>query len=133
MSTVKTTIKTDVCSYSEYRIYPGRGRKFVARDGRVSTFLNQKCASLFHQKIKAVKLKWSVGWRRMNKKLTNQGTTTKRRARKTVRLHKAIEGLSLDDIKQKRAQYQQASATAQKAALTEAKARQQKRKQVNKK
>ncbi|KAF7456073.1 ribosomal protein RPL24 [Cryptosporidium felis] len=133
MSTVKTTIKTDLCSFSEYRIYPGRGRKFVARDGRVSTFLNQKCASLFHQKIKPVKLKWSIGWRRMNKKLTSQSSGSKRRNRKTVRLHKAIEGLSLDDIKQKRAQYQQASGAAQKAALSEAKARQQKKKQLNKK
>lgn len=133
MSTVKTTIKTELCSFSDYRIYPGRGRKFVARDGRVSTFLNQKCASLFHQKIKPVKLKWSIGWRRMNKKLTNQGTTSKRRNRKTVRIHKAIEGLSLDDIKQKRAQNQNNSGVAQKAALSEAKARQQKKKQSNRK
>ncbi|KAL7068416.1 putative 60S ribosomal protein L24 [Cryptosporidium serpentis] len=127
MSTVKTTIKTDLCSFSEYRIYPGRGRKFVARDGRVSTFLNQKCNSLFQQRIKPVKLTWTVGWRRMNKKLTSQEFSAKKRSRRTVRLQKAIEGLSLDDIKKKRAQHQQVSGSAQKAALSEAKARQQKK------
>lgn len=27
-------IKTDLCSYTEYRIYPGKGQKFVAKDGK---------------------------------------------------------------------------------------------------
>eukprot|EP00442_Polarella_glacialis_P040992 CAMPEP_0115152878 /NCGR_PEP_ID=MMETSP0227-20121206/66403_1 /TAXON_ID=89957 /ORGANISM="Polarella glacialis, Strain CCMP 1383" /LENGTH=43 /DNA_ID= /DNA_START= /DNA_END= /DNA_ORIENTATION= len=41
-------IKTDLCHYTEYRIYPGHGMKSVAKDG--------KADSLFHQRIKPVKL-----------------------------------------------------------------------------
>jgi len=51
-------IKTDLCAYTEYRIYPGRGQRFVAKDGKVSFFINSKADSLFHQRIKAVKLRW---------------------------------------------------------------------------
>lgn len=61
-------VKTDSCNYTEYKIYPGRGQKFVAKDGKVSFFITAKADSLFHQKIKAVKLTWSQAWRRMNKK-----------------------------------------------------------------
>eukprot|EP00421_Protoceratium_reticulatum_P018505 CAMPEP_0168394352 /NCGR_PEP_ID=MMETSP0228-20121227/19487_1 /TAXON_ID=133427 /ORGANISM="Protoceratium reticulatum, Strain CCCM 535 (=CCMP 1889)" /LENGTH=48 /DNA_ID= /DNA_START= /DNA_END= /DNA_ORIENTATION= len=45
-------IKTDLCAYSEYRIYPGHGQRFVARDGKMSFFINAKVDSLFHQRIK---------------------------------------------------------------------------------
>jgi len=33
-------IKTELCSFSEYRIYPGHGRRYVAKDGRLHIFLN---------------------------------------------------------------------------------------------
>jgi large subunit ribosomal protein L24e len=35
-------IKTELCIYSEWKIYPGRGQKFVAKDGRSSLFLSKK-------------------------------------------------------------------------------------------
>ena len=40
-------VKTEPCSFSEYRIYPGRGKKFVAKDGRIFTFISTKVLSLF--------------------------------------------------------------------------------------
>eukprot|EP00408_Alexandrium_pacificum_P068586 CAMPEP_0171169846 /NCGR_PEP_ID=MMETSP0790-20130122/8417_1 /TAXON_ID=2925 /ORGANISM="Alexandrium catenella, Strain OF101" /LENGTH=56 /DNA_ID=CAMNT_0011634691 /DNA_START=90 /DNA_END=256 /DNA_ORIENTATION=- len=52
-------IKTDLCSYTEYRIYPGGGQRYVARDGKVSFFISKKAESLFHQRIKPVKLRWT--------------------------------------------------------------------------
>lgn len=61
-------VKTDPCAYTEYKIYPGRGQKFVAKDGKITFFISAKADSLWHQKIKAVKLTWSQAWRRMNKK-----------------------------------------------------------------
>ena len=95
--------KTDPCVFSEYRIYPGRGKKFVAKDGKIYYFISAKTASLFHQKKKAVKLQWSQAWRRFNKKI-KADEIIKRRTKKTTRVQKAIVGISLDEIKRRRAE-----------------------------
>ena len=36
-------IKTELCVYTEYKIYPGRGQKFIAKDGKSNT---KQCAVL---------------------------------------------------------------------------------------
>lgn len=63
-------IKTGTCSFSEYRIYPGHGSRFVRKDGQLVVFLNSKMESLYHQKKKPAKLTWTLAWRRHNKKLS---------------------------------------------------------------
>eukprot|EP00913_Durusdinium_trenchii_P028172 g26415.t1 len=93
------------------RIYPGHGQKFVAKDAKVSFFINAKADSLFHQRIKPVKLRWTQAWRRMNKK------------GKAQKFQKAIVGMSLDDLKQKKAQRPQLRQAREQAAK-EAKAKQ---------
>merc|ERR1719327_853959 len=116
-------IKTDLCHYTEYRIFPGHGQKFVAKDGKVHFFISAKADSLFHQRIKAVKLRWTQAWRRMNKK----GKTdehAKKRSRKVQKFQKAIVGMSLDDIKKKKAMKPELRQQAKEAAAKEAKARQ---------
>merc|ERR1712061_552647 len=102
----------------------GRGIKFVAKDGKVSLFLSAKADSLFHQRIKPVKLRWTQAWRRMNKKgrVDDQG---KKRTRKAQKFQKAIVGMSLEDIKKKKAQKPELRKQAQEAAAKEAKARMQ--------
>lgn len=102
MAAVQTTIKTELCSFSEYRIYPGRGQKFVARDGKVHTFIHSKEARLGRQKLKPAKLRWTLVWRRVNKKSRGEAVS-KRRTRKAAKLQKAIVGISLEEIKQRRA------------------------------
>merc|ERR1719220_188743 len=119
-------IKTDLCAYTEYRIYPGHGQKFIAKDGKVSFFINAKVDSLFHQKIKPVKLRWTQAWRRMHKK-GKVDETSKKRTRKVAKFQKAIVGMSLDDIKKKKAQRPELRQQAKDAAAKEAKARQQKK------
>jgi len=57
-------IKTDPCDFSEMKIYPGKGSKFAGKDGKVHYFISSKCRSLYHQKIKPVKLTWTQAWRR---------------------------------------------------------------------
>lgn len=52
-------IKTEPCAFSELKIYPGRGTRFAARDGKLHYFINSKCRSLYHQRIKPVKLTWT--------------------------------------------------------------------------
>ena len=61
-------IKTDSCVFTEMRIYPGRGSRFCAKDGKVFIFFGSKARTLWHQKIKPVKLTWSQASRRFNKK-----------------------------------------------------------------
>ena len=94
-------VKTEPCGFSEFKIYPGRGKKFVAKDGKVHFFISAKIASLFHQKKKPQKIKWTQFWRRAHKKLKSE-ETTKRRTRRTQRVQKAIVGMTLDEIKRRK-------------------------------
>ena len=96
-------IKTDPCAFSELKIYPGRGSHFAARDGKLHFFISSKTRSLFHQRIKPVKLTWTQASRRFNKK-TKVEDIQKKRTRRTTRVQKAVVGMSLDDIKRKRAE-----------------------------
>ena len=118
--------KTDPCSFSEYRIYPGRGKKFAAKDGKVYYFISTKVASLFHQRKKAVKLTWTQAWRRFNKKI-KVDEISKRRTRKTTRVQKAIVGMSLDEIKRRRAEKPEEREKKLEQAKKEVKQRQQKK------
>ena len=96
-------IKTDPCAFSEMKIYPGRGSHFAAKDGRVHFFISSKARSLFHQRIKPVKLTWTQASRRFNKKVKVEDIQ-KKKSRKTTRVQKAVVGMSLDEIKRKRAE-----------------------------
>ena len=95
--------KTERCAFTEFRIVPGRGSRFIGKDGRTIHLIGSKARSLFHQKIKPVKLTWTTAWRQFNKKV-KVDDSTKRRARKTTKVQKAIVGMSLDDIKRKKAE-----------------------------
>ena len=94
-------IKTELCEFTEYRVYPGRGQRYVTRDGKVHFFLSSKAACLFKNRLKPVKLRWTQNWRRMNKKGKTE-EVTRRRARRVQKIQKAITGLTLDDLKKKR-------------------------------
>ena len=45
-------VKTELCAFSEHRVYPGHGIKFVRRDGQPLTFRTSKAVSMYHQKKK---------------------------------------------------------------------------------
>merc|ERR1712056_30460 len=95
-------------------------------DAKVSFFISAKADSLFHQRIKPVKLRWTQAWRRMNKK-GKADEAGKKRTRKAQKFQKAIVGMSLDDIKKKKAQKPELRKQAQDTAAKEAKARIQKK------
>lgn len=88
----------DLCFYTEYRIYPGTGQRYYAKDGKVSFFfIGKKAESLFHQRIKPVKLHRTQAWRHMNKKgMANE--QVKKRIRKSQKFQKAIVGLKIEDL-----------------------------------
>merc|ERR1712151_167362 len=71
---------------------------------------------------KPVKLRWTQAWRRMNKK-GKADEQAKKRTRKAQKFQKAIVGMSLEDIKKKKAQKPELRQQARDAAAKEAKAR----------
>ncbi|KAF0709115.1 hypothetical protein AaE_012972 [Aphanomyces astaci] len=117
--------RTETCAFSESRIYPGHGIRLVRKDGNAYTLLNSKCKSLFLQRKKPAKIHWTLSWRRMNKKLRVRASpwphvveeSTRRRARKTTKIQRAIVGVSVDELKKKRNQKPQLRAAARDAAL----------------
>merc|ERR1712194_660946 len=98
----------------------GRGQRFVAKDAKVHYFISKKARSLYHRKIKPVKLRWTQAWRRMNKK-GKVDESGKKRTRKVQKFQKAIVGMTLDDIKKKKAQKPELRQAAKEAAGSGAK------------
>ena len=70
-------VKTEVCSYSGFRIYPGHGIKYVRGDSKSFLFINRKSKSYFHQKFNHRKIAWTLLYRRMHKKGTLEDTQKK--------------------------------------------------------
>ena len=95
--------KTDQCSFTQYKIVPGRGTRFISKDGRTHYFISTKARSLYHQKIKPVKLTWNMAWRAHNKKI-KVDDIQKKRSRKTTRIQKAVVGMSIEEIRRKKAE-----------------------------
>ena len=123
--------KTELCSYTENKIYPGRGRRHIARDGKTHYFISTKARSLFHQKIKPVKLTWTLAWRRFNKKVRVDDLNRKR-TRRTARVQKAVVGMSLDDIKRRKAETRDERDKKHDVAVKEIKERKVKEMQAKK-
>jgi large subunit ribosomal protein L24e len=124
-------IKTDPCAFSEIKIYPGRGSHFASKDGKVHFLISSKARSLFHQKIKPVKLTWTQASRRYNKKIKVEDIQ-KKRTKRTTRVQKAIVGMSLDEIKRKRAEDEATRDKALDSTKKELKARNVKKMQEKK-
>merc|ERR1712110_1349108 len=62
-----------------------------------------KARKMFHRKIKPVKLTWTTAWRAFNKKIKIDDSH-KKRSKKTTRVQKAVVGMSLDEIKRRKAE-----------------------------
>merc|ERR1719345_724635 len=87
-----------------------------------SRFFNHKMDSLSKQRIKPVKLMWTQNCRRKNKK-GKADEAGKKRTKRAAKVQKAIVGMSLDDIKKKKAQRPELRVAAKEAALKEHKDR----------
>jgi large subunit ribosomal protein L24e len=94
-------MKTELCSFSGFKIYPGKGKIFVRGDSKSFRFINGKAESYFLQRLKPSKLDWTVVFRRLRKKgITEE--VSKKRARRTVKVQRAVVGADLEAIKAKR-------------------------------
>jgi len=115
-------ISAELCSLSEYRIYPGNGKLFIRRDGKPVMFGSSKAFSLTMQRKKSAKLVWTQAWRRLNKKGITTDTAKKTR-RRTNKVARAVVGISLDDIRKRASQKSEVRSSQRDAALKEVKAR----------
>merc|ERR1712198_635415 len=94
-------MKIQLCSFSGYKIQPGRGKTMVRTDGRVMVFLNSRCEAQYLMKKNPREVRWTVLYRRLHKKGVEE-EVAKRRTRRTTKFQRAIVGASLTDIMAKR-------------------------------
>ncbi|CAO3695502.1 unnamed protein product [Rhizopus microsporus] len=113
-------MKLEICSFSGHRIYPAKGKTYVRVDSRYFKFINGKAESYFLQRLNPRKIKWTVIYRRLNKKgITEE--VQKKRSRRTVKHERAVVGASWDAIRAKRSQKPDARAAARQAAIAKSK------------
>ena len=61
-------IKTQLCAFSENRIYPGHGSLCCRRDGQTFFLSSKKSKAMYEQRKKPQKIAWTQAWRRLHKK-----------------------------------------------------------------
>merc|ERR1712167_190924 len=89
----KMVIKTETCSYSGFKIWPGR-KTFVRQDQKSFRFATGKNEACFLMKRRNLTTKWTVHYRRINKKGISADEAAKRRSkRKTTAVRRDISGL----------------------------------------
>jgi len=66
---VVMVLKTEKCSFSGLRVYPGHGMRLTKQDSSTFLFLNGKCKKLAAQKKKPAKLAWTTTYRKAHKKV----------------------------------------------------------------
>merc|ERR1712036_141169 len=89
-------VKTETCNYSGFRIYPGHGKKFVRSDQKMFTFITAKSERCFKMKRRNLTTKWTVQYRRINKKGTLEEAEKRRKAKKSTVTQRAISGISAE-------------------------------------
>lgn len=117
---VGMVIKTEVCAFSEDRIYPGHGSRFVRKDGQLIIFSSSKTCKLFHLRKRPAKLTWTTAWRRLNKKFSSIENSGNRRRRRATRVARGFVGASVDDLRSKAKKGKKGGSYAEKAAKREA-------------
>ncbi|WFD26109.1 60S ribosomal protein L24 [Malassezia nana] len=113
-------MKVEICSFSNRKIYPGKGRLYVRGDSKVFRFNGSKSESLFHQRKNPRKIAWTVLYRRMHKKGITEETSRKR-TRRTVKAQRGVVGASLDAINARRNQKPEVREAARKEQLAKSK------------
>jgi len=113
-------MKVEIDNFSQFRIYPSKGRLFVRGDSKVFRFSTSKNESLFLQRKNPRKISWTVPYRRLHKKgITEE--VAKKRSRKTVKHQRGIVGADMTSILAKRNQTAQARTAQRTAAIVKAK------------
>lgn len=95
----------ELCNFTGYKIYPGRGRTWIKADGKSYHLLNKRAEHNFWDKVNPRSVKWTVLCRKLHKKgITEE--SQKRKTKKTVKIQRAVEGNTLESILAKKNQSQ---------------------------
>ena len=124
-------IKTELCVFSEQRIYPGHGSMAIRRDGQPMWLSTRKAKAMYEQKKKPQKLAWTQAWRRLHKKNIDN-RQKKKRTRRVVKFQRAISGTKMEDIKKKMNEKASKREANRKLQLAEIKERKKKAKAARK-
>jgi len=119
-------MRTELCQFSGFKIYPGHGKKYVRIDSKSFFFINAKNEKTFKRKVNPRKVQWTQIYRRVHKKGTTQ-EIQKKKTRRVVKVQRDIVGATMEQIRQKRAQKPEIRAASREAALREIKDRKQKK------
>merc|ERR1712223_1961419 len=92
------TMRAELCHFSGLKIYPGHGCCSIRNDGKQIRLLSSKAKALYHDKKNPRKLRWTLLYRRKNKKGVSNEASLKRRVRPNVKAAKAVAGLSYNEL-----------------------------------
>merc|ERR1711976_969332 len=95
----KMVVKTVLCFFSEYRVYPGHGLTFIKINGTPVQLAGSKEKGLLNDRKKPAKLVWTQSWRRLHKKGKSE-EGSRRRTRKTTKVQLLLLALLLKRSKQ---------------------------------
>ncbi|KAK4702572.1 large subunit ribosomal protein L24e, partial [Phenoliferia sp. Uapishka_3] len=109
-------MKVEICHFSGFKIYPGKGKLYVKSDSKVYRFIGSKQESLFLQRKNPRKIAWTVVYRRVNKKGVTE-EVAKKRSRKTVKHQRGIVGADLSAILARKNQKPEVREAQRAAAL----------------
>merc|ERR1712179_121637 len=96
-------MKIELCSYSGFKIYPGKGRTLIKPDGKVFKFLNNRYHKAHKLRRNPRKVTWTVLYRRKHRKGIEE-EVSKKRTKRTQKFQRAVVGATLQDILAKRNQ-----------------------------
>eukprot|EP00286_Rhodomonas_abbreviata_P000390 CAMPEP_0181293704 /NCGR_PEP_ID=MMETSP1101-20121128/3204_1 /TAXON_ID=46948 /ORGANISM="Rhodomonas abbreviata, Strain Caron Lab Isolate" /LENGTH=135 /DNA_ID=CAMNT_0023398303 /DNA_START=13 /DNA_END=420 /DNA_ORIENTATION=- len=115
-------VKSETCSFTEFKIYPGHGIHYVRKDGTLVILINRKARSLYLGKKKPARVRWTTAWRRLARKGTAEGVKRARK-RRVIKKARAVAGVSVDDLKKKRSEKKEVRKAARDQASRDAKLR----------
>lgn len=115
-------VKTEVCNFSELRIYPGKGVRYISKDCKVPVFLNKRSCRLYLRKVKPQKIRWCTAWRRINKKLQT-GEVAKKKRKRARKIIREIVGMDIETLSKKKNETKEERAAQADKALRQIKER----------
>merc|ERR1739845_140237 len=113
-------MKIELCAYSGYKIYPGRGRTLIKQDGKTFRFLDGRSHKAHLLKRNPRKVTWTVLYRRKHRKGIEE-ETSKKRTKRTQKFQRAAVGATLQDIMAKRNQKPEVRKAQREQAIRAAK------------
>ena len=109
-------MKVQTCSFSGFRILPGRGMRYIRLDGHSFIFYSKKCSHQFYAKRNPRKCAWTLLYRQAHRKGIREEVSQKKRS-KVVKVEKSLAGLSIEEIRQRRAQAPEVRQAQRDAAI----------------